>query len=209
LYTELENISIEYGFMTSSKPQRQVDWEAVWKSLNWDDKVRQQAIDQERLRQRAEHYATPVKTETEVSDDARTVLTFELGDEHYAIDVMVVRGIRVVSTISRVPGVPPFYRGIINVRGQILSVLDLRVLFQIPVDDGADTPGEVITVRSGRLDIALLARQVNGVKTIPASAIKNVDHMPYALGITPERVILLDIPQLFADERLIIGGVSE
>jgi purine-binding chemotaxis protein CheW len=195
--------------MTSSKPQRQVDWEAVWKSLNWDDEARQQTADRDRLRQRAEHYAAPVKEETTASESSRTVLSFELGTEQYAIDVMAVRGIRAVGNIALVPGVPSFYRGVMNVRGQIISVLDLRLFFQVPVEERTAFPREVVIARSGRLEIGLLAHQAKGIETVPTSTIKNVEHMPYALGITPERLILLDIPQLFADERLIIGGVSE
>jgi purine-binding chemotaxis protein CheW len=196
--------------MPTSKPQRQIDWEAVWKTLNWDDDARQQTAERERLRQRAEHYAAPAREETVLPENARTVLTFDLGAERYGIDVMVVRGIRTLGSVSRVPGVPAFYRGIINVRGQIISVIDLRTFFQMPFDPHSVVANEEIVIaRANKLEIALLAHQVNGVETISPSAITSVDHMPYAIGITPERLILLDVPQLFADERLIIGGVNE
>lgn len=195
--------------MSSAKPGRQIDWEAVWKSLNWDDEQRQQSVDQERLRQRAHHYAAPVKEQAVIAEDARLALTFDLGEERYGIDVIHVRGIRALGTIARVPGAPLFYQGVINVRGRIITVLDLRNFFQIPHPEDATAPSEVIIVQVGKLELALLAHQVIGVDSIPASAVKPVDHMPYAHGLTSDKIVLLDIAQLFRDERLIVGGVAE
>ena len=195
--------------MPSAKPQRQLDWEAVWKSLNWDDEQRQQSVDLERLRQRAQHYATPVKDQETVPEAARSILTFDLGRECYGIDVRHVRGIRALGTIAHVPGSPPFYQGVINVRGQIITVVDLRNFFQMPQVDDSVAPNEVVIVHAGKLELALLAHQVIGVDSIPISAIKPVEHMPYALGLTSEKTILLDMAQLFQDERLIVGGVNQ
>jgi len=195
--------------MSPPKPQRQIDWEAVWKSLNWDDEQRQQTADQERLSQRALHYAAPVKEQEITSEDARLVLTFDLGIERYGIDVIHVRGIRSLGAIARVPGAPAFYQGVINVRGRIITVMDLRTFFQIPPAENSAAPNEVIIIQTGKLEIALLAHQVIGVDSIPTAAIKPVDHMPYAHGLTSDKIVLLDIAQLFRDERLIVGGVTE
>lgn len=195
--------------MPPAEPQRQIDWETVWKSLNWDDEQRQQSVNAERLRQRAQHYAEPVKDQETVPEDARSVLAFELGQERYAIDVKFVRGIRSLGAIAHIPGSPNFYQGVINVRGQIITVVDLRNFFQIPSIDDRDAPNEVVLVHAGKLEMALLAHHVMGVDSIPLSAIKPVEHMPYALGLTSEKTILLDVAQLFQDERLIVGGVNE
>jgi purine-binding chemotaxis protein CheW len=195
--------------MPPAKPQRQIDWEAVWKSLNWDDEQRQQSVNAERLRQRAQHYAAPVKDQETVPEDARSILAFQLGHEQYGIDVKFVRGIRSLGVIAHVPGSPNFYQGVINVRGQIITVVDLRNFFQIPPGAELTDPGEVVIVHAGKLEMALLAHHVIGVDSIPLSAIKPVEHMPYALGLTSEKMILLDMGQLFQDERLIVGGVNE
>jgi purine-binding chemotaxis protein CheW len=195
--------------MPSAKPERQIDWEAVWKSLNWDDDQRQEIANQERLRQRAQHYAAPAKDQDDVLEDVRTVLVFNLGSENYGIDVRYVFGIRALDTVAQVPGTPLFYGGVINVRGRILTVFDLRSFFQIPhaAEDG--TPGEVVIVHAGKLEMAVLAHQVIGVESIPVSTIKPIEHMPYTIGLTSEKIILLDMAQLFQDERLIVGGVNE
>ena len=195
--------------MPSSKPQRQIDWEAVWQSLNWDDEQRQQVANQERMRQRAQHYAAPARDQEDALEEVRTVLVFNLGGENYGIDVRYVYGIRALGTVAHVPGTPLFYGGVINVRGRILTVFDLRGFFQIPyaADDGR--PGEVVIVHAGTLEMAILAHQVIGVESIPLSTIKPMEHMPYTVGLTNEKIILLDMAQLFQDERLIVGGVNE
>ena len=195
--------------MPASKPQRQIDWETVWKSLNWDDDQRQQAANEERLRLRAQHYAAPAKDQEADLEVARTVLVFNLGGENYGIDVRYVYGIRELGTVAHVPGTPHFYEGVINVRGRILTVFDLRSFFQIPNSDKDAAPDEVVIVHAGKLEMALLAHQVMGVESIPVSTIKPIEHMPYASGLTSEKIILLDMAHLFQDERLIVGGVSE
>jgi purine-binding chemotaxis protein CheW len=147
--------------MPPSKPQQQIDWEAVWQTLNWDDETRDKVAEATRLRQRAEQYAAPPR-EAKVDDDALTVLAFELGGEHYGVDVMLVRGVRSMTKIARVPGIPSFYRGVVNVRGQILTVLDLRTFFDIPAASD-HVPDELVTVRANDLEIGLLADSVSGV----------------------------------------------
>lgn len=183
----------------------EIDWENVLKSLDWDDEDRQQEAIRERLRERARQYAIPVKDD-QITGDTHTVLTFGLGAEAYGVDVMVLRGIRALNRITRVPGTPRFYVGVVNVRGQVISVLDLRLFFDIALGEQETLPGELILVRANQLEIGLLASHVEGVVTIPHTAIERMEDTRYALGVTRERLVVLDIEQIFADERLIIGG---
>jgi purine-binding chemotaxis protein CheW len=182
-----------------------MDWAAVWKSLNWDDETRQREAEKEQLRQRARQYAMPVKKRDLLPEDSKTVLTFDLGSEHYGVDVMCVRGVRSVFRLTRVPNTPDFYRGVVNIRGRIVTVMDLRRFFGLAVAETEAPPGELVLVQAHHLEIGLLAHQVNGVTTVPLSAIKPVEHMPYLIGMTGQ-ITVLHIAQLFEDERLIIGG---
>jgi purine-binding chemotaxis protein CheW len=59
-------------------------------------------------------------------------MTFRLGDELFAIDVAQVREVLEVSAITRVPGAPEYMRGLINVRGKAIPVIDLRLRFGLP-----------------------------------------------------------------------------
>lgn len=191
-----------------NKPQRSLDWEAVWKSLNWDDETRQRYAESDRLRQRAKQYSTPVVRRDALPENAKPYLTFDLGAERYSVDVMLVRGVRDGLTIARVPGVPPFYRGVINVRGQILTVLDLRAFFGLDATEEVIVADEAVLVHSGHLHLALLAHQVMGITNLAPAAITPIEHLPYAHGVTRERIIVLNLPLLLEDERLIIGRGS-
>jgi purine-binding chemotaxis protein CheW len=192
----------------SPENYEKIDWEAVWKSLNWDDLRDSEGANQERLHQRALAYAAP-PPKVEGLEDAKTVLAFALGDERYGIDVMTVRSVRTVSHITRVPGTPTFYRGVVNVRGQIVTVMDLRLLFDISVGNEKSPPDELIVVQANQLEIGLLAHDVEGVMTVRQVEIEPVDNIRYAHGVTTERLVLLDIDRLFEDSRLIVGGKDE
>lgn len=183
-----------------------IDWESVWKSLAWVDYDEDEAAIQKRLQQRARQYAAPKQPLDPVIEDGLTVLTFELGDEHYGIDVMAVRGVRTVNHITRVPGTPSFYRGVVNVRGQVVTVLDLRLFFEMPVTEETITPDELVITRVKRLEIGLLAHNIEGVRVVPRSAVEPLESMRYGLGVTADQLVLLDIESLFADDRLIVGG---
>jgi len=67
-------------------------------------------------------------------------LTFMLGDEVFALDVSQVREVLDLTTITKVPRAPEFMRGVINVRGSVVPVVDMRVKFGLPgTDDTSDT----------------------------------------------------------------------
>lgn len=184
-----------------------IDWDAVWKSLAWDDSSANENVIVERLRQRAQEYAAPKVDDEQV--DSQAVLKFTLGDEQYGIDVMAVRSVRSVGHITRVPGVPHFYRGVVNVRGQVITVLDLRPFFDMQVSDEANPARELVVVRANQLTLGLLAHHVEGVVLIPAAEIEAVDHVRHADGVTAERLVLLNVERLFDDPRLIVGGKEE
>ncbi len=189
--------------MDNSQP---IDWESVWKSLAWVDYDEDEAAIQKRLQQRARQYAAPKQALEPVIEVGLTMLTFELGDEHYGIDVMAVRGVRTVNHITRVPGTPAFYRGVVNVRGQVVTVLDLRLFFEMPVTEETVTPDELVITRVKRLEIGLLAHNIEGVRVVPRSAVEPLEGMRYGLGVTADQLVLLDVESLFADDRLMVGG---
>lgn len=186
-----------------------IDWEAVWKSLVWVDHDHDEEAVRERLRQRARQYAAPlVQPETD-AEDALNLMVFELGGEVYGIDVQTVRGVRAIGHITRVPGVPSFYRGVVNIRGQVITVLDIRLLLGIDVSDEALAPEEIVIIRANGLELGLLAHDVRGIEVVPQEKVEPMDNMPYAMGVTANRIVLLDIELLAKDERLIVGGKDE
>jgi purine-binding chemotaxis protein CheW len=183
--------------MVKNNHTQSIDWQSIRESLTWDEQAQYDLL----LSIRAQQYAQPSRIRDAKSDHL-TVLTFKLNFERYAIDVMPVRAIRPLSRITPVPSLPPFYRGVVNLRGQIITVLDLQRFFNL-----GDTPAhELIIIQSNQLEIGLLTVHVEGVASIPIQAIEPIESIRYASGVTPERLIILDIAALFEDERLIIGG---
>lgn len=186
-----------------------INWETIWQSLDWDDTERQQETMVERLKQRAHQYAQPSKQQKnyqQEQEDVLQLLTFDLGSERYGIDVSVVSSVRSLRKLTRVPGAPPFYRGVVNIRGQIVTVLDLRILLSLGMDSSI-IPPELIVVEHDHLELAILADHVSDVERIPIDVIEPVE-MTYARGVTLGRLVVLDIERLLSDERLFVGGAE-
>ncbi len=102
-------------------------------------------------------------------------LTFRLGAESYGIDILKVQEIRGYATPTSIANAPPFIKGVINLRGVIVPILDLRVKFRLP-----DTPYDDFTV----VIILKVASRVVGVVVDSVS-----DVLPLAAGAiraTPE-----------------------
>lgn len=181
--------------------------ESLYKQLNQSDDERRNVELEMRLKQRAKQYAAPQRNEAAYSaDEVYHVITFSLGSERYGVDVATIRSVRTADHIARIPAVPKFYRGVINMRGQIVSVLDLRYFFDMPVDERI-SPREIVVVEAADLTLGLVADHVEDVLTIPRVAVEPVDAR-YARGVTMGRLVVLDIETLFSDDRLIISGDS-
>jgi len=173
-----------------------------WHNLGWEDGTLQEEMIATRLRQRADQYAKP--TPTDEDTPTVTVIIFRLGDETYAVDALVVYAVRRIGKIAMVPNIPDFYAGVVNLRGQIITVIDLRQFFGTPINQSAQ-PDELLVIRAHGLELGILAHAIHDVITLKLSDIQPLTDMGYAWGITPQKVILLDMALLFTDDRLIIG----
>lgn len=164
--------------------------------------------DEEIFRQRARQYADPGKTTDAPAEDAVRVLVFDVEDETYGLDVGCVQSVRPLPSITRVPNAPAFYRGLVNVRGAVVTVLDLRAFFGLTP---AQRASELVVVQFGALTLGVLARAVHDVTPIPRTQINSLEVVRYTLGVyvTPRgRVMVLDDDEIRNDERL-MGGNSD
>jgi purine-binding chemotaxis protein CheW len=194
---------------TQQTAMQSIDWKSIRESLTWEASQRERDL----LRQRAAQYAMPIKqAEVAAADESiaasASVLAFRLGDENYGLDVAAVCGVRPLSKITPIPGIPPFYRGVINLRGQILTVLDLQVFFGMATTISSNPSPlhrELVLVDSHGLHLGLLATHVEGVVRVQRRALQPLDTMHYAQGITAERLIVLNLEAILSDPRLIIG----
>lgn len=82
--------------------------------------------------------------------DRRELLSFRLGQEEYGIDILAVREIRAYEKPTRIVNTPPFIRGVINLRGVIVPIVDLRIRFDTGPGNEGDLPAVVIVDVAGR-----------------------------------------------------------
>lgn len=143
----------------------------------------------------------------------REVLTFTLGAEEYGIDILCVQEIRSWEQPTRIADAPPHVQGVVNLRGSIVPVLDLRRRFGV----GGDTPGaraativivvgaDVIgVVVDGVTDVVSLdAKELLAIPPIPASAI--ADHLVGIGAVAGRSVIVIDIEGLMTGPELGLG----
>lgn len=190
---------------TMSKDSLRERLQSLSEQLAQGNRTDSEAVLKARLAQRAVQYAKPLN-ESSSEDPANVydVLVFQLGQERYGVDVQAVRSVRPITTLTRVPGLPSFYSGVVNVRGQIVSVLDLRPFFGMTVETVAR---ELVIVNMNGLQLGLLASHVEDVAHVPYAQVEPLDR-PHTRGVTIDRLVLLNISALFGDERLIIGGDS-
>ncbi|MDO1530412.1 chemotaxis protein CheW [Fulvimonas sp. R45] len=131
-------------------------------------------------------------------------LTVHLAREEYAIDILAVREIRGWTAVTRIPQAPHYVLGVLNLRGAIVPVLDLRLRFGLPREDYDATTVTVIVTVAGRL-FGVVVDGVSDVLDVAADAVKPVPDMgtavdtEYLKGLTAvaERmVLLLDVDKL-------------
>jgi purine-binding chemotaxis protein CheW len=144
----------------------------------------------------------------------------QLGREVYGIETQHIIEIRPAVRITRVPRVPEWMTGVTNLRGRILSVLDLRRFFglapaETKEEDSVTPFQDLVVVETPAMEVALLAEDVLEIEPFPTSRIQSVAETirgvstEYVRGVIERgaglpMIIVLDLPALLADERLII-----
>jgi purine-binding chemotaxis protein CheW len=92
----------------------------------------------------------------------REFLTFQLGDETYGIDILQVQEIREIELVTRIPRVARFVRGVINLRGAIVPVVDLGLMFGFPEPIGLEKASAIVLNTDRRL-VGLVVSSVSDV----------------------------------------------
>jgi purine-binding chemotaxis protein CheW len=107
------------------------------------------------------------------------------------------------------PCTPPFVRGIVNIRGQIVPVINIKKFFDLP-ESGIVDVHMIIIVHSQGVELGIEADAVTGVRAIALGSIQ--PSLPtltgirahYLKGITDEHVVILDAPRVLSDPKLIV-----
>ncbi len=163
------------------------------------------------LDHRAETLARSAE-ERERFESTLNALRFRLGGEWYAIPIQQVQAIRLMTTVTPVPCVPSYYVGVVNLHGRITSVLDLQVFLGLASDHHEHNLNSqnLIVARSGRIELAILADEVDDTMDIPLERMEDAPsnllerHNRALAGMMPDGLLVLDVEALFSDDRLII-----
>lgn len=121
----------------------------------------------------AAHLSDSRSSDRQSGDKLTQFISFAIGNDHYGVDIMSVREIRVWSQVTVIPKQPDFVRGVLNLRGVIVPIIDLRARFGQGLTDA--TPLHiVIVVQIGDRQVGLLADRVLDIVTFPESQIQGV-----------------------------------
>lgn len=138
-------------------------------------------------------------------------LLFELGGEEYGIEILKVREIIGLMDITPVPQTPPFIRGVINLRGKIIPVVDMRRRFAMEEGNYTDRSCIIVTELENGKGRWVFGMLVDGVKEVANIPPDQIDHPPqfgqsvdtrYIMGMAKmgDRVaILLDVDKVLKD----------
>ena len=160
------------------------------------------------LRARAKNLAQ----EPEKKGDAEEyleLLAFLLAHETYAIETVFIGEVYPLTELTPLPCTPDYIRGIINIRGQILTILDMKKFFDLP-EKGITDLNRVIVVRHEDMTLGILADEIIGIRNIPGKGLNTPPptipgiHAGYIKGVTGEGLILLDMERFLNDRQLIV-----
>lgn len=148
------------------------------------------------------------------------MLTFTLGDETYGVDILRVQEIRGWTPVTRIPQTPPHVLGVLNLRGSIVPIVDLRMRFMLK--HAEYTPLTVIIVLSvespaGRRDFGVVVDGVSDVIDVASTDIKpapdlgnqvSTEFIEGLASVSDHMVMLLDIDRLIGGEILSVAAAA-
>ncbi|MBU0474487.1 MAG: chemotaxis protein CheW [Bacteroidetes bacterium] len=149
------------------------------------------------------------KTEYDSNQENINIIEFLLGTESYAFETEFVREVCLLNNFTPLPGLPDFVLGIINIRGQILSIVDINKLLNLPVK-GLGELNKIIVIHNAKMEFGILADSILGTRSISINSIQtSYTSMPgtgaeYLKGVTSGHIIILDAAKILNDEKIII-----
>jgi purine-binding chemotaxis protein CheW len=151
-----------------------------------------------------------VKTKSAARETTREVLVFVLGTEEYGVDILKVQEIRGYEKVTPIPSAPDYLKGVTNLRGVIVPILDMRVKFRL-AEVRYDQFTVVVILRFASRVIGLV---VDGVSDVIALAARDIKEAPqlgsvvdssFISGVATQddrMVLLLDIEKLLSSGEL-------
>jgi purine-binding chemotaxis protein CheW len=161
------------------------------------------------------------KPEMVAASSSQQVLTFTLGAETYGVDILRVQEIRGWAPVTRIPQSPPHVLGVLNLRGSIVPIIDLRRRFSLErAEYTAITVIIVLSVKSGNSlhDIGVVVDGVSDVIDIDTASIKpppdlggqiNTEFIRGLAAVSEHMVMLLDVDHLIEGDVAAVVALPE
>lgn len=160
------------------------------------------------LKVRAKALARKPEPEETAAAYLETVV-FQLANETYAIENSYIKEVHPLKHFTALPCTPLFVLGVINVRGQILSIIDLKIFFDLP-HKGLTDLNRVIILHMGDMEFGILTDEVIGGQHIPIEEIQpplpalTGIRAEYLKGVTREGHVILDAARILTDKKIIV-----
>ena len=156
-----------------------------------------------------ENRKTKQQAEVDSNDEVLQWVTFRLEEETYGINVMQVQEVLRYSEIAPVPGAPDYVLGIINLRGNVVTVIDTRLRFGLPENEITDNT-RIVIIESDKQVIGILVDSVAEVVYLKKSEIDSAPNVGteesarFIQGVSNrdgELLILVDLDKMLTDEE--------
>lgn len=146
----------------------------------------------------------------EPTGDELSVVEFSLSPERYAVEEQHVGEVLLLKELTPIPGAPDFVAGIANIKGRILSVLNLKIFLGITAK-GITELNRIIILKNNRMEFGILTDSILGIRNFPSGQFtRKPDTLQgtaaeYIKGITSDGLILLDSERMLSAQTITIN----
>jgi len=146
--------------------------------------------------------------------DTEQILTFSLNNEEYGVNILQVNEIREWTSITTIPDAPSYVRGVLNLRGNIVPIIDLRMRFSIePIDYGPTTVVILLNIQNSETEnvIGIVVDSVSDTHAISKEDIRSkptvggfidIEYIKGLVNVDECLVMLLDINKLLSEHQI-------
>lgn len=147
--------------------------------------------------------------DAEIDEGTTNLVTFRLGSGEYAIDIMQAKEIIKMEKITLIPNAPYFVEGVINLRGNIIPIIDLKKRFNLEESEGDKNTG-IIIAKIEDVDMGIMIDSVSKVVSMANSDIQPPPSMLQGIGqryikgvgkMEDKLLVVLDLDKLFTNEE--------
>ncbi len=166
--------------------------------------------DKQLLRERARQIAQKAAPAIQTAGSDHMLIEFVLFPERYAIEARYVREVFTLKEITPLPGTPDYVMGVINFRGEIISVVNLKILFSLR-EKGLTEMNKVILLRNEKMEFGLVADAITGTVEVqkhqlsePPATLSSTG-ADFISGVMENGNIVLNAERLLSSQLLIVN----